>query len=105
MTEILRGTVWRVPTVGRDRTVLVVQHNAVIAHHPGSIACVLIQEVEDAPDTLLTIPIEHPVRGVVIASGVSGFRPARFEQGKFLGWLSPGDMESVSQALRAALDL
>lgn len=104
MTEILRGSVWRVPTVGRDRTVLVIQHNAVIAHHPGSIACVLVQEVEYAPDTLLTTPIEQPVRGVVMAD-VQQFRPERFEQGKFLGFLSVEEMERVSQAVRAALDL
>ncbi|MFI7415253.1 type II toxin-antitoxin system PemK/MazF family toxin [Streptomyces sp. NPDC049627] len=105
MTEILRGAVWRVPTVGRDRTVLVIQHNAVIAHHPGGIACVIIQEVENAPDTLLTIPIEQPVRGVVMASDVTQFRPVRFEQGKFLGFLSDEEMDRVSQAVRAALDL
>ncbi|MEV8344515.1 type II toxin-antitoxin system PemK/MazF family toxin [Streptomyces niveus] len=105
MTEILRGAVWRVPTVGRERTVLVIQNNAVIAHHPGGIACVIIQEVEDAPDTLLTIPIEHPVRGVVMASDVTQFRPVRFEEGKFRGFLSAPDMERVSQAVRAALDL
>ncbi|MDR3084466.1 MAG: type II toxin-antitoxin system PemK/MazF family toxin [Streptomyces sp.] len=105
MTEILRGAVWRVPTVGRDRTVLVIQHNAVIAHHPGGIACVIVQEVENAPDTLLTIPIKYPVHGVVMASDIAQFRPVRFEQGKFMGWLSSEDMERVSQAVRAALDL
>ncbi|MFD9394973.1 type II toxin-antitoxin system PemK/MazF family toxin [Streptomyces sp. NPDC060000] len=105
MTEVLRGAVWRVPTVGRDRTVLVVQHNAVIRHHAGGIACVLVQEVEDALDTLLTVPIEAPVRGVVMASDIHQFRPLRFEQGKCLGYLSAEDMERVAQALRAALDL
>lgn len=105
MTEILRGAVWRVPTVGRDRTVLVVQHNAVIKHHAGGVACVLVQEVENALDTLLTVPIEQPVRGVVMASDIHQFRPLRFEQGKFLGYLSAEDMERVGQALRAALDL
>jgi mRNA-degrading endonuclease toxin of MazEF toxin-antitoxin module len=105
MTEVLRGAVWRVPTVGRERTVLVVQHNQVIKLHPGAIACLLVQEIEDARDTLLTVPIEQPVRGVVMASDISQFRPLRFEQGKLLGYLSPMDMERVETALRAALDL
>ncbi|MFF8696288.1 type II toxin-antitoxin system PemK/MazF family toxin [Streptomyces sp. NPDC015144] len=103
MTEVLRGAVWRVPTVGRDRTVLVIQHNAVIRHHAGGIACVLVQEVEDALDTLLTVPIKAPVRGVVMASDIH--QVLRFEQGKCLGYLSAEDMERVNQALRAALDL
>ncbi|RZU28203.1 mRNA-degrading endonuclease toxin of MazEF toxin-antitoxin module [Streptomyces sp. BK022] len=105
MTEIQRGSVWRVPTVGRDRTVLVVQHNAVIKHHPGGVACLIIQEVEDARDTLLTVVIEEPVRGAVMASDGHQFRPLRFEQGKCLGYLSAEDMERVNTALRAALDL
>ncbi|MFC9280930.1 type II toxin-antitoxin system PemK/MazF family toxin [Streptomyces collinus] len=105
MTEVQRGAVWRVPTVGRDRTVLVIQHNAVIQHHPGGITCVLVQEVEDALDTLLTVPIEAPVRGVVMASDIHQFRPVRFEQGKCLGYLSAEDMERVARAIRAALDL
>ncbi|MFB6629922.1 type II toxin-antitoxin system PemK/MazF family toxin [Streptomyces sp. NPDC056362] len=105
MSDVFRGSVWRVPTVGRERTVLVIQHNAVIQHHPGGITCVLVQEVEDALDTLLTVPIEHPVRGVVMASDIHQFRPVRFTEGKHLGYLSGEDMERVAQAVRAALDL
>lgn len=105
MTEILRGSVWRVPTVGRERTVLVVENDAVIRLHPGGIQCVLIQEVEDALDTLVTVPIERPVRGVVMAPDVSPFRPMRFEQGKLLGYVSADDMERVDTALRAVFDL
>lgn len=105
MTEILRGSVWRVPTVGRERTVLVVENNAVIRLHPGGVLCVLVQEVEDARDTLVTVPITKPVRGVVMAPDVSPFRPVRFEQGKLLGYVSDEDMERVDRALRAVLDL
>ncbi|GAA5070369.1 type II toxin-antitoxin system PemK/MazF family toxin [Streptomyces similanensis] len=105
MSEILRGSVWRVPTVGRERTVLVVHHDAVIKLHPGGIACLIIQEVENARDTLLTVPIKHPVRGVVMGSDIHQFRPLRFEQGKCLGYLGPEDIEGVDRALRAALDL
>ncbi|NML55076.1 type II toxin-antitoxin system PemK/MazF family toxin [Streptomyces sp. R302] len=105
MSVVQRGSVWRVPTVGRDRTVLVIQHNAVIQHHPGGITCVLIQEVENALDTLLTVPIDLPVRGVVMASDIHQFRPVRFDEGKLLGYVSAEDMERVAHAVRAALDL
>ncbi|MFF1600713.1 type II toxin-antitoxin system PemK/MazF family toxin [Streptomyces mirabilis] len=105
MTEIQRGAVWRVPTVGRDRTVLVIENNAVIRLHPGGILCAIIQEAEDARDTLVTVPIEHPVRGVVMAPDIAAFRPQRFEQGKFEGYISAADMERVERAVRAVLDL
>ena len=96
---------WRVPTVGRERTVLVIGNTAVIRLHPGGIVCLLIQEVEDALDTLVTVPIVAPVRGVVMAPDVSSFRPQRFEEGKYLGDLSADDMERVERAVRAVLDL
>ncbi|MEU5599335.1 type II toxin-antitoxin system PemK/MazF family toxin [Streptomyces sp. NPDC020298] len=105
MREIQRGAVWRVPTVGRERTVLVVENNAVIRLHPGGILCALVQEAEDARDTLVTVPIEQPVRGVVLAPDIAAFRPLRFEQGKLLGYLSEADMERVDRAVRAVLDL
>lgn len=105
MTDIQRGAVWRVPTVGRERTVLVLENNAVIRLHPGGILCAVIQEVEDARDTLVTVPIEHPVRGVVMAPDIAAFRPQRFEQGKLEGYVSAEDMERVARAVRAVLDL
>ncbi|MFF4763162.1 type II toxin-antitoxin system PemK/MazF family toxin [Streptomyces sp. NPDC001292] len=96
---------WRVPTVGRERTVLVLENDAVIRLHPGGIVCAIIQEAEDARDTLVTVPIDRPVRGVVMAPDIAGFRPERFEQGKLLGYVSDVDMERVSRAVRAVLDL
>ncbi|MGW4087006.1 type II toxin-antitoxin system PemK/MazF family toxin [Streptomyces sp. NPDC004822] len=105
MTDVQRGSVWRVPTVGRDRTVLVIENNAVIRLHPGGILCALIQEAEDARDTLVTVPIEQPVTGVVMAPDIAAFRPERFQQGKLLGYVSASDMERVERAVRAVLDL
>jgi mRNA-degrading endonuclease toxin of MazEF toxin-antitoxin module len=105
VNEIQRGAVWRVPTVGRERTVLILENNAVIRLHPGGIVCALIQEAEDARDTLVTVPITEPVRGVVMAPDIHQFRPVRFEQGKCLGYLSSADMERVDRAVRAVLDL
>jgi mRNA interferase MazF len=103
--DIQRGAVWRVPTVGRERTVLVIENNAVVRLHPGGIVCVIIQEAEDALDTLVTVPIEEPVRGVVMAPDIASFRPQRFEEGKLLGYVSGSDMERVERAVRAVLDL
>ncbi|MGA5127765.1 type II toxin-antitoxin system PemK/MazF family toxin [Streptomyces pseudogriseolus] len=105
MTQVLRGSVWRVPTVGRERTVLVIENNAVIQLHPGGIVCVLVQEAEDARDTLVTVPIQSPVVGVVMAPDIASFRPQRFEQGKLEGYVSEEDMERVDRAVRAVLDL
>ncbi|MFF4902307.1 type II toxin-antitoxin system PemK/MazF family toxin [Streptomyces sp. NPDC001068] len=105
MTDIQRGSVWRIPTVGRERTVLVIENNAVIRLHPGGILCALIQEVADARDTLVTVPIQEPVAGVVMAPDISAFRPQRFEQGKLEGYVSAADMERVDRAVRAVLDL
>jgi mRNA-degrading endonuclease toxin of MazEF toxin-antitoxin module len=103
--EVLRGSVWRIPTVGRERTVLVVGNDAVTRLHPGGIQCAPIQEVADAPDTLVTIPITAPVVGVVMAPDVCPFRPVRFEQGKFLGYITDADMERVEHAIAAVFDL
>ncbi|MCG8971857.1 type II toxin-antitoxin system PemK/MazF family toxin [Streptomyces sp. CL12-4] len=104
-TEIQRGSVWRIPTVGRERTVVVIENNSVIRLHPGGIICAVIQEAEDARDTLVTVPIVSPVVGVVMAPDIAGFRPQRFEQGKLEGYLTATDMERVDRAVRAVLDL
>ncbi|MFC5802087.1 type II toxin-antitoxin system PemK/MazF family toxin [Streptomyces formicae] len=105
MIDIQRGSVWRIPTVGRERTVLVIQNSAVIRLHPGGIVCAVVEEAEDARDTLVTVPITAPVNGVVMAPDIAGFRPERFEEGKLLGYLSAEDMERVDRAVRAVLDL
>ncbi|MGW0930039.1 type II toxin-antitoxin system PemK/MazF family toxin [Streptomyces sp. NPDC002644] len=105
MIDIERGSVWRVPTVGRERTVVVIENSAVTRLHPGGIVCVPVQEVDDALDTLVTVPVTAPVRGVVMAPDIAAFRPRRFEEGKLLGHLAPGDMARVETAVRAVLDL
>lgn len=105
MTEVLRGSVWRIPTVGRERTVLVVGNDAVTVLHPGGIQCVPIAEVEDARDTLVTVKILAPVVGVAMAPDACPFRPVRFEQGKFLGYVSEEDMDRVTRAIAAVFDI
>ncbi|MET8696834.1 type II toxin-antitoxin system PemK/MazF family toxin [Streptomyces bauhiniae] len=103
--ELQQGSVWRIPTVGRERTVVVLTSSAVLPLHPGGVVCVPVQAVEDALDTLVTVPITHPEPGVVMAPDISSFRPERFEQGKLLGYLSEVDLERVKRAVRAVLDL
>ncbi|MGW0033055.1 hypothetical protein ACWDXD_24965 [Streptomyces sp. NPDC003314] len=106
MTEgVLRGSVWRIPTVGRERTVLVVGNDAVTRLHPGGIQCVPIAEIADALDTLVTVTITTPVIGVAMAPDVTPFRPVRFEQGKFLGYVTHEDMERVTRAVAAVFDI
>jgi hypothetical protein len=105
VTEIFRGQVWRIPTVGRERTVLVVGNDAVTRLHPGGVQCSPIAEVADARDTLVTVRIESPVVGVVMAPDTGLFRPMRFEQGKFLGYASEQDMERVTRALAAVFQV
>lgn len=105
MIDIQRGSVWRVPAVSRERTVVVIENSAVVRLHPGGVVCVLVQEAESAKDTLVTVPIAAPVRGVVMAPDIAAFRPQRFEEGKLLGHLSEEDMARVDTAVRAVLDL
>ncbi|MCP3771603.1 MULTISPECIES: hypothetical protein [unclassified Streptomyces] len=76
MTEALRGAVWRVSTVSRERTVLA-ENDAVIRLHPGCILYMLVQEVEDGLGMLVAMPSRQPVRGVVMVH-VFLFRPLRF---------------------------
>ncbi|MCX2927890.1 hypothetical protein [Streptomyces sp. NEAU-W12] len=93
-----------VPTVGRERTVLVVENDAVVWLHPGGILCMLVQEVEDGLDMLVAMPSGQPVRNVVIVH-VSPFRPLRFEQDELFGYVSAEDREGVERAISAVFDL
>jgi mRNA-degrading endonuclease toxin of MazEF toxin-antitoxin module len=105
VTFIDRGQLWRIPTVGRERTVLVIEAPAVLRLHPGGVVCVDVVEAADARDTLVTVPIKKPVPAVVMAPDIASFRPVRFEQGNLLGYVDDADMERVARAVRAVLDL
>jgi mRNA interferase MazF len=94
-----------VPTVGRERTVLVIEDNNVIDLHPGGVICALVDVSGEAPETWVTVPISEPIDAVVMAPDISAFRPVRFEQGKYLGDIPPEAMERIDVALRAVLAL
>jgi len=103
--QLRRGQVWTVPTVGRERTVLIIEDNNVIELHPGGIICALVDTTGDAPETLVTVPIHEPIEAVVMAPDIAAFRPLRFEQGKHVGDVPAEAMERVDVALRAVLAL
>ncbi|GAA4971604.1 MAG: hypothetical protein HOU01_06155 [Streptomycetaceae bacterium] len=99
-----RGQVWRIPTVGRERTVLVVGADEVTALY-GQALCVVVHEPGTFPESLVTVPLTEPVEGVVGVPDVAGFRQARFDHGKLLGRVDVDTMERVEIALRAILEL
>lgn len=105
MHRLKRGQVWTVPTVGRHRTVVIVQNDHVAELHPGAVLCALLDTTGDRRESLVTVRVSTPLTGVVLAPDLYNFRYARFEQGKYHGDVPPADMERVDVALRAVLAL
>jgi mRNA-degrading endonuclease toxin of MazEF toxin-antitoxin module len=56
-----------------------------------------------SPAILVTVPITHPVDGVIRLDSITAVRKDRI--GELAGRISPDTMEEVATALRAALDL
>jgi mRNA-degrading endonuclease toxin of MazEF toxin-antitoxin module len=89
---------------GRERPVLVVGNDAL--NEADAVSWVLTAPIDTedlSAETLVTVRIVDPVSGVVRLGEVSAVRKERV--GKLLGRAAPDVMESVSVALRAALDL
>ncbi|MFC5215728.1 type II toxin-antitoxin system PemK/MazF family toxin [Streptomyces coerulescens] len=105
MRQLRRGQVWTVPTVGRDRIVVIVQNDHVAELHPGAVRCALLDTSGDRRESLVTVRVTTPVRGVVLAPDLYNFRLTRFEQGKYHGDILGDEMERVDIALRAVLNL
>jgi mRNA interferase MazF len=99
---VRRGEVWRVQTVGRDRVVLVVGNDAVTELY-NIVQCVPIEDSLTAQDTLVTVPLVEPVKGVAVVVDAGAFRKPRFAE--LLGDLDNETMERVDVALRAVFDL
>lgn len=97
-----RGEIWRVQTVGRDRVVLVVGNDAVTELY-NIVQCVPIEDAALAHDTLVTVPLTEPVKGVAVVVDAGAFRKPRFAER--LGDLDGEAMERVDVALRAVFDL
>ena len=105
MRQLKRGQVWTVPTVGRDRTVVIVQNDHVAELHPGAVLCALLDTSGERRESLVTVRVTLPLRGVALAPDLYNFRLARFEQGKYHGDVPAEQMERVDIALRAVLSL
>lgn len=105
MRPLKRGQMWTVPTVGRDRTVVVVQSDHLPESHAEAVLCALVDTSGERRGSLVTVTITEPLPGLVLTPDLDSFRKVRFEQGTFLGDVPLVEMEHVDMALRAVLAL
>jgi len=99
---VRRGEVWRVETVGRDRIVLVVGNDAVTQLYD-IVQCVPIEDPTVARESLVSVPVTEPVKGVAAVVDAGAFRKARFTER--LGAADADVLDQVDVALRAVFDL
>jgi mRNA-degrading endonuclease toxin of MazEF toxin-antitoxin module len=85
--------------------VVVVQNDHVAELHPGAVLCALLDTSGDRRESLVTVRVTAPLRGLVLAPDLYNFRLTRFEQGKYRGDVPDEQMERVDVALRAVLSL
>lgn len=105
MTLLARGQVWRVQLATKSRAVVVVEVDAALEALPGTAVCMMIDETRGAPDTVVTIPMTHPVRGAAVAVDLTALTDKRLGAGEFLGTVSAETMERIAATLRVTLDL
>ncbi|WP_152627535.1 type II toxin-antitoxin system PemK/MazF family toxin [Streptacidiphilus melanogenes] len=105
MTGLARGQVWRVQLATKTRAVVVVESNAALDALPGTAVCMMIDETLGAPDTVVTIPMTHPVRGAAVSVDLTALTDKRLQAGELLGVVDAATMERISAALRVTLDL
>ncbi len=105
MQQLKRGQVWTVPTVGRARTVVIVQNDHVADLRPDAVLCALLDTSGERGESLVTVRVEAPLSGVVLAPDLYNFRLTRFEQGTYHGDVPAERMERIDVALRAMLSL
>jgi mRNA interferase MazF len=105
VTHLARGQVWRVQLATRSKAVVVVESDAALAALPGTAVCMMIDETLGAPDTVVTIPMDQPIRGAAVAVDLTALAEKRITTGEFLGTVDARTMERVSAALRVTLDL
>ncbi|GAB2802862.1 type II toxin-antitoxin system PemK/MazF family toxin [Streptomyces daliensis] len=105
MTSLARGQVWRVQLATKSRAVVIVESDVALEALPGTAVCMMIDETEGAPDTVVTIPMNHPVRGAAVSVDLTALTDKRLSAGEFLGTVAPETMDRISAALRISLDL
>src|SRR4051794_37959249 len=72
---------------------------------PGTAVCMMVDEPLGAPDPVVPIPIDHPVRGAAVAVDLTALTDKRLTSGELLGTVDTPTMDRISAALRVPLDL
>ncbi|MFI1098422.1 hypothetical protein [Streptomyces sp. NPDC020917] len=84
---------------------VIVESDAALDALPGTAVCMMIDETQGAPDTVITIPLTHPVRGAAVAVDLTSLTGKRLTSGDFLGTVDAPTMDWIVAALRVTLDL
>ncbi|UIX32985.1 type II toxin-antitoxin system PemK/MazF family toxin [Streptomyces sp. GQFP] len=103
--NIARGEVWRVRIGSFERAVVVVESDPALFTFPRTAVVLMIDETGQAPDSVVTVPLTDPVKGVAVAVDIASLRISTVVSGEFLGVVAGPDMQRVDRALRVALDL
>ncbi len=88
----------------RDQHALILSNDAL--NETGSTGWVITAPIDTtgaSPDILVTVPITHPIEGVIRLDSITAVRKDRI--GDLEGRIDPDALEQVAIALRAALDL
>lgn len=101
-----RGEVWTIPTVGRQRTILLVGNDDVTAISK-SVQAVPIDTAGALPETLVTVRLFGPVAGIARVADVGPFRKSLFAEpsAERHGVIDASAMDRVEIALRAVFDM
>jgi mRNA interferase MazF len=102
---LARGQVWRVQLATKTRAVVIIESDAALDALPGTAVCMMIDETLGAPDTVVTIPMTHPVNGAAVAVDLTALTYKRLTSGEYLGEADTRTMDRISAALRVTLDL
>jgi mRNA-degrading endonuclease toxin of MazEF toxin-antitoxin module len=104
MPPIRRGDMWRIPTVGRTRDVVVISVDGVPEQY-GTVVAVPTYPLDEFRESLVTVRIDKPIPCLALTIDVANFRVARFTDGEWLGRLDEATLEQLDAALRAVLGL
>ncbi len=89
---------------GRDQHALIISNDALNETTATGWAITSpIDTTGASPDILVTVPITHPINGVIRLDSITAVRKDRI--GDLTGRIDPDTLEQVTIALRAALDL
>ncbi len=89
---------------GRDQHALIISNDALNeTTATGWAITAPVDTTGASPDILVTVPITHPINGVIRLDSITAVRKDRI--GDLTGRIDPDTLEQVTIALRAALDL